>query len=135
MNENRVQLERQIAEAIQPLAGQPFDQTFIKKIWNIVMQEIQHFNTQRLGFSADTVHWLHGQYVNHLVKIGTSQGIKTIGELSNQEVESTLDRITLIELYRLKTMFENTRLAQIIVNEINVRLDSNDRTGEKEQTS
>jgi cysteinyl-tRNA synthetase len=73
-------------------------------------------------FPPVVVEWLHSQFVNRFIKMSTSTGLLTIGELTTQQNPPQISDIALVDLYRLQKVFQNSALEGDIVVEIESRL-------------
>lgn len=132
MQELRVELDSRMAIVIKGFEGKSINQEFITSVWATTMDEIKNFNDEKMFFSGPLVEFIHSYYFNTAIRIQTSVGKLTIGELTTQDNPPTLQNVPLVELYKVKQMFENTLLEKDIVAEITSRL--NDGSTEK-QTS
>lgn len=127
--ELRVELETRLGKLVKNFAGQQIDQKFITSIWAATQDEVKNFNDEFMKLSASAVDWLHSQYVNRFINMKNTDGQSvTIGELTNHENPPTLTKVPLIELIRMKKVFENTALEMDIVAEIKDRLNNNGKT-------
>lgn len=121
----RIELDQSISKLIQNFAGKEINQLFITEIWLAIHDEITHFNTEKMNLSKEAIEWIHSYYVNHVIKIQTTSGPFTIGQLSTQSEPPNLSNVSIEDLSKMKKIFDNTSLENSITKEIQ------NRNGEK----
>jgi hypothetical protein len=131
-DELRRELDGLVMKVVNNFTGRPINQEFITSVWAAVFDEVKFFNDERLKMSKEAVEYIHAYYINTGIKISSQSSTYTIGQLTTQEYPPSLSDVRLIELYRMRKMFENTVLESVIVTEIQSRLENGST---KEQTS